>query len=137
MPLRSALNPSTAELSVISKEGTTIISQPDANEIVAWFARQKGAGVVLPDGWFGRPYDNMHELTFLELRPHKLIIELDNQLLLTLTEPGRVTAADGELLLDGFAQCVFDWQEYGSLRPHATVYESGAVRFVSLTIGGA
>jgi hypothetical protein len=59
-----------------------------------------------------------------------VLVGLDNQLLLTFTDLAAVRAESAELLLDGFVQSVFDWQEYGSLAPHATVYRTGAVKIV-------
>ena len=95
-----------------------------------WFSKAKGAGMVLPNGWFGRPYDNQHELTYIEQRPHTLLLELDDQLLLVFTELQSVDSDGAELVLARFAQCVFDWQEYATMAPHATVYRTGEVRFV-------
>jgi hypothetical protein len=95
-----------------------------------WFAKAKGASLVLPDGWFGRPFDNWHELSYLEQRPHKLLLELDDQLLLVCTDLRSAQIVGRDLVLSGFAQCVFDWQEYGHLVPHATIYRTGEIKFV-------
>ncbi len=46
-------------------------------KIEDWFKIYGGGGLVTPEGWFGRPYDNIHQLTYLEFRLSKLIIELD------------------------------------------------------------
>lgn len=95
-----------------------------------WFAIKKGAGLILPDGWFGRPHDNVHSLTYIEIRPHKLLLELDNQLLLIFTDVGSVYLEENELCFKDFSQLVFDWQEYGSMLSHATVYKNGIVKFI-------
>lgn len=31
--------------------------------VLTFFADFNVAGLKLPDGWFGRPYDNLHQLT--------------------------------------------------------------------------
>ena len=65
-------------------------------------------------------YDNLyrlHWLSFIEVRPHKLLVELDHQLWLIFTDVSNVCAANSELILEDFAQGVFDWQAYGSLSP--------------------
>jgi hypothetical protein len=103
--------------------------------ISEWFRAAGGGGLVLPDGWFGRPHDNQHALTYLEARPHKVLLELDDQLLLTFTDLATARLEAAELILEGFVQCVFDWQEHGTLVPHARVYHTGTVRFVP-TPGG-
>ena len=66
-------------------------------QVTAWFDTVGTAGLQLPNGWFGRPYDNRHELTWSQARPHKLLLELDAQLLLVLTDPGEPTTQDRDL----------------------------------------
>src|SRR4051794_13520109 len=89
-----------------------------------WQANGGLARVRTPDGELGRPGDNLYRLTFWEARPHKLLLELDEQLLLIVTEPALVAASTLEVRLS-FAQLTFDWQEYGNLRPHASTWTSG------------
>lgn len=96
-----------------------------------WFKRTGGGGLILPDGWFGRPYDNFHQLTYIKSRPQKVLIELDEKLYLIITKPTSTEEKGNELILAGFIQCVFDWTEYGSNTSHSTTYKSGDVKFVS------
>ena len=98
--------------------------------ILEWFQTANAGGLILPDGWFGQPYDNLHRLTYIETRPHKLLLELDDHLLLVFTNLTNARVEASELILSNFAQCIFDWQEYGSLSPHTTVYKSGTVKLV-------
>ena len=81
-------------------------------------------------GWFGRPYDGIHLLSYLAVLRHKTIVELDEQLLLSFTDLKLLDVSDAELVFKDFGQCVFDWQEYGSLTPHLDVYPSGTVTLV-------
>ena len=96
-----------------------------------WFEEMDGqAHLVLPDGPFGgRPYETIPELTHLLARPRKLLIELDEQLLLVFTEPGRVEVEGRDLVIDDYAQCVFDWQEYVNFTPHGDKFRAGEFRF--------
>lgn len=111
-----------------------MIDESVVETIRNWFERTQGGGVILPDGWFGRPYDNFHQLSYIELRPHKLLLELDNQLFFMFTELSGVKIEPSRLIFFDFAQLVFDWQEYGSFLPHASIYKSGYVEIVpSLT----
>ena len=71
----------------------------------------------------GRPGDNLYRLTFVTQRPHKLLIELDEQVLLILTEP-KVAAPGMQVRLD-FEQMTLDWQGYGDLTPHASIWSKG------------
>jgi hypothetical protein len=72
----------------------------------------------------GRPGDNLYRLTFVAERPHKLLIELDEQILLALTEPTLTAASDVQVRLD-FQQMTLDWQGYGDLTPHASTWSAG------------
>jgi hypothetical protein len=67
-------------------------------------------------------------MTFVEDRPRKLLVELDDQLLLVVTEP-RLHKADEHGVTIHFEQLTFDWQEYANYRPHATTYPSGQLEF--------
>src|SRR6266511_1086840 len=105
-----------------------------------WFADHEFGHLQLPDGWFGKPWDNQHALTFVVSRPERLLIEIDEQLLLVLDGP--VTArtsvdppdsagwAVSAVTLENFAQCVFDRRGYGGDDWHAKVYDHGSVRFL-------
>jgi hypothetical protein len=97
-----------------------------------WFEKEKGGSLKLPDGWFGRPMGNIHELTFIVKRPRKLIIELDEQVYLIFTELESVRIDGPKIIFSEFRQLVFDWQEYAHLTPHMSLYNSGEVQLVSL-----
>ncbi|MFG1811887.1 hypothetical protein [Streptomyces sp. NPDC049040] len=99
--------------------------------VTGWFAANGVAGLRLPRGWFGRPYDNAHRLTWSAARSGKVILELDDQLLLVLTSPGRPQHDAGNLTLP-FAQLTFDWEGYGDRTPHAEHHEAGALSFMKL-----
>ena len=100
-------------------------------------------GLLLPDGWFGeRAMENHHRLTFVAEQPKRLLIELDEQLLLAFSGSVRVerTATDlamaggtPSLVIEGFVQLVFDWLEYGSDTPHADIFRQGRVCLVAPT----
>lgn len=99
--------------------------------IIEWYARVRLASLELPLGWFGRPFDNLHELTWSAARPHKILLEFDRQILLIVTDPEQVDAMDAELLLGGCTQVTLDWQEYGNLKSHVDNHGPGSVRLVA------
>jgi hypothetical protein len=103
--------------------------------ITGWFTRVQTASLELPNGWFGRPYDNFHQLTWTGATEHKLLLELDSQLLLILTDPGDVDLHLAELRITGCAQVVLDWQEYGNMTPHSDNHGPGTVRLVARQTG--
>lgn len=95
--------------------------------ISAWFDEAGTASMELPGGWFGRPYDNLHRLTWSTVRDNKIFLELDTQLHLFLADVEIVEVAERELVLQ-CRQLVFDWREYGSSqRRHAEVHENGGL----------
>jgi hypothetical protein len=98
-----------------------------------WFAKNKVFGLILPEGWFGRPYDNNHRLTLLEERKNKLIVEVDEQLYFLLTKPLECSIVDGNLVISNFQQLTFDRQSYGDMQPYCKVYASGELTFVDLS----
>ena len=96
-----------------------------------WFGEALLASLELPDGWFGGPRRTLHALTNAVEWGDRLILELDNQLVLVITTPTVRVTPENELVADQFAQLVFAWEEYANRRPHAEVYTAGSVRFVA------
>jgi hypothetical protein len=98
------------------------------------------AGLLLPDGWFGgRPMENHHRLTFVVARPKRLLLELDEHLLLSLSgmplverTGSALEGSDGAstLVISGYQQCVLDYVEYANETPHAVVYTEGRICLV-------
>ena len=98
--------------------------------INTWFKREWTCGLVLPDGWFGRPYDNQHCLTEVSDEDCRLHLILDKRLHLTFL--GDVMINDKGLELEvAFDKCLFNWQEYGSTIKHSKIYEHGVVKLLS------
>lgn len=101
------------------------------------------AGLLLPDGWFGgRPMETHHQLTFVAARPKRLLIELDEQMLLSFAgQPiveqttSDLALADGTttLVISGYRHCVLEYLEYGNDTPHVLTYAEGRVCFVAPT----
>jgi hypothetical protein len=75
-------------------------------------------------GELGRPGDNLYQVTFVVARPHKLLIEFDEQVLAVLTEPSLSRASDAEVVID-YEQLTVDRQGYGDMVPHSDTYISG------------
>jgi hypothetical protein len=100
------------------------------SSVEGWFASATTASMELPDGWFGRPYDNMHRLTWATGRPDKLLLELDGQLYLILSSCAITQSSPGLLELQ-CDQAVFDWRTYGSAGElRSKVYPAGGrIRF--------
>jgi hypothetical protein len=100
--------------------------------VLGFFNEVRVADLLLPDKWFGgRPFENNHELTHVTARPKRLIIELDDHLLLSFSGSPIVERVGWELVIRGYSQCVLEYLEYVNETPHAVVYDDGEVRFVA------
>ena len=103
-----------------------------AEKITAWFTETWGGGLVLPDGWFGRPYDNIHRLESVTEKEDGLVVVLDDgQLTLKFEGSPKIEATKSELVFSGFQRLTFDWKEYGSMEPHSDEYGQGEVKIVA------
>lgn len=108
--------------------------QEETLQIVTEFFRVHpyGASLKLPNGWFGRPYDNLHQLTSAKGTDGSVVIILDGQQSLSLEGQlyGEVVSND-ILRLAGFSRAVWDWIEYGpSGKAHHEQFEGGVVEFL-------
>jgi hypothetical protein len=113
-----------------------------AEPITDCFNRDVPVDLYLPDGWYsGRPMDAQHHLTFVLERPARLIVELDQRILLTFTgEELAVRRVVTDVLdsagtpaveIAGFTQLVVDARLHGSRDTEATVYKTGVALFIS------
>src|SRR3954452_17340876 len=90
-----------------------------------------------------RPADgNVHRLSFVTERPKRLLLELDDQLLLAFSGDVKVercvstrVLASGTLGLSftGFSQLVLDRLAYGSDEPHVEAFSTGSVCLIAPT----
>lgn len=96
-----------------------------------FFGTASYAGLILPSGWFGRPHDNLLQLTRSEASDLALVLELDSQLILTFAGEPQVTTTENGLRLSGFTMLAWDWTEFGSTTSHHEEFDSGGVEFVA------
>ncbi|MDF1698654.1 MAG: hypothetical protein P1U56_22570 [Saprospiraceae bacterium] len=87
-------------------------------------------GIELPNGWFGRPYDNIHLLTYIIERDNKIILEVDKQLYLIFTKPIAIEINESTLIISDWEQFTFDRQVYGDMTANCDVYKSGIVKLI-------
>ena len=103
--------------------------------IQKWFKKNIGGSLLLPDGWFGRPYDNIHLLTSIDETSNCLRMTLDDGYVVLAFYGEYVVEADRkELTVSGFSSAVFRWFPYGVAKqdiPHSATYTSGEIVCVS------
>jgi len=93
---------------------------------------KKSFHLKLPDGWFGRPYDNWHKLTEFIQRPNKTILEIDEQLYLIFTGEIKEQDHGDKIVISNFIKLVFDWQGYGDMNPNCKIYREGFVEMINV-----
>ncbi len=98
-----------------------------------WSQKNQQFGLELPNGWFGRPYDNIHGITWTEDRKFKLLVEIDEQLLLifTKTKQFEILEIENTLVFKGYLRCTFDRIAYGDLASKLDTFEAGQVTLFS------
>jgi hypothetical protein len=103
-----------------------------ASTVQHWFEKEWGGSLLLPDGWYGRPYDNQHALTSVDQNGGTLTVVLDGKLTLDFEGLKSVEARAGELVFGSFEKLIFHWESYG---PHTSKgskeYRSGAAKIVA------
>jgi hypothetical protein len=96
-----------------------------------WFNAQFGGSLFLPDGWYGRPYDNQHMLTSIDEDGDDLSITLDNRLMLHFKGLRAVTPTDRELIFGPFRKLCFESDSVGGGSRLTKEYSGGEVKIVT------
>lgn len=96
-----------------------------------WFDKEGGGSLLLPDGWFGRPHDNVHSLTSIDEAKDVLIIVLDQgRITLQFERPKMVRVDNHDLIFSEFDKFCFEWKGIGT-RGGTKNYHEGEVRLVA------
>lgn len=98
-----------------------------AKAVNAFFGEQQVASLRLPSGWFGRPYDNWHQLTEAVAEGGGLLIRLDDSQVLTLEVDS--VSSEGRVLRIRVRGGRWRWTEYGGDAEHDEVLGTGLVEF--------
>lgn len=116
--------------------GSMKLNMPFSEMIEQWFDAEWGGGMVLPDGWFGRPYDNQHFLTSVAENANELTLTLDEILHLRFEGLKSVRVDGHELILGPFEHLRFEWTPYGGGKLTTQDYWEGEVKIVSMEAAG-
>lgn len=95
--------------------------------VSSFFAEHEGASLRLPSGWFGRPHDNLHQLSGVAIDGDHVLVTLDGTQVLTLEVKG-ASADDGVLRVE-IRGGRWDWTEHGGVTEHSEVLGPGNVEF--------
>ena len=100
--------------------------------VQSWFKDEWGGSLLLPDGWYGRPYDNQHALTSIEESGDTLTIVLDRKLTLRFDGLKSVKAQKRELIFGPFEKLRFDWESFGTDGNRGTKeYQTGEAKILT------
>jgi hypothetical protein len=105
-----------------------------AQIVERFFARRGRAGLVLPDGWYGRPFDSLFALTSAVDLPRGLRIEIEGGM--ELICEGNVTVVKTKidkcpaLRIEGFK--LASWNPQDGVADRHVYGDSAAVVFVSV-----
>lgn len=96
-----------------------------------WSKNEMGGSLVLPDGWYGRPYDNQHVVTSVDEAGDRLTVILDHKITLYFLGLKSIQICDRELVFGPFIRMRFEWSAYGESGEHGTKeYDGGEVKLV-------
>ena len=105
------------------------MSAPTQDIIQKWFSDHWGGSLLLPDGWFGRPYDNKHSLTTMSENGDEFTLVLDAKLTLRFEGLKAVEVQGQDLVLGPFDKLTFQWESFGSPAAHGNKeYRSGEAK---------
>lgn len=105
---------------------------PDHMEIAKrWFKHHSGS-LLLPDGWFGRPYDNQHTLSTMQMKDDLFEVLLDDgKGVLSFYGLGSIWVEGKDLVFGRFNRAEFRYLATEGIRGGIVrTYLSGEVRFV-------
>ncbi len=98
-----------------------------------WYQREWTGSLVLPDGWYGRPFDGQHRLTSVNEAPEHLTIVLDNALTLSFSGPTHIESLSNELRFTNFNELIFEANPFSGIAvaTNAKRYSAGEVKIIS------
>ena len=102
-------------------------------KIKEWFDKNKTFGLKTPEGWYGRPYDNHHNLSGLFNSNNRIIIETDELNLFVITQSSElmISIEENDLVINNFKTLVWDLLTYIDLKSEIKIFKDGELRFVS------
>ena len=105
-------------------------AEASRDQVERFFDTHAAASLRLPDGWFGRPYDNGHTLTSTQVDGDALVVVLDEVQVLTIVSP-TVVASEQRLLGLSCGGGSWEWTGYGTADRHRRAFGAGMVELVA------
>lgn len=110
-----------------------MILRSPAKKVEGYFSKHRRASLVLPDGWYGRPFDSLFSLTRAEDTANGLRIEIEGGRQLIFQGDLNVVKTSFDkypaLKLEGFQS--FSWKPHDGISKDREYGNLGPVFFVS------
>lgn len=109
----------------------------------SWFeaAAKSCFGLILPNGWLGRPYDNQHFLNEFRISDSEVYFRFDKVREIKIVKPRKSLVSKDDsgrtnLLISEFEKIEFTWIPYGEegKRPEIQVFHRGELALVGYYI---
>lgn len=114
--------------------GCEMIFGTPADKVKRFFAKHGRAWLVLPDGWYGRPFDSLFALILVEDVPDGMYIELEGGRKLSFQGSVVITGSHYDkypsLEISGFESVL--WVPNSGVSKEHTYKNAGSVVFVSM-----
>jgi hypothetical protein len=81
--------------------------------IQQWFKDEWGGSLMLPDGWYGRPYDSQLSLTSVDETGDTMTLVLQKKLRLHFEGLKAVERRNRDLVIGPFDRLRFEWNSFG------------------------
>jgi len=89
-------------------------------------------GLILPDGWFGRPYDNFLFIDKVIYQKDCFFLILDRKRIkVEILLPDEIIITKNEITINRFKYCKFEWTEYVSGRKNVDLYYNGSLVIIA------
>ena len=92
----------------------------------------ESVGLILPFGWFGRPYDNFLSVKEIVFHDDHIIIYFDNKTIkIDILFAQDISFSKNKLLIGKFKSLQFEWIEYGANKQNVNTFDEGSLAFVA------
>jgi hypothetical protein len=98
---------------------------------------KKGGSLCFWGHWFGRPYDNFHEIISVEFETNTdlLILKFSEMEVLTITNPGNISEFLNRIEIQTADRVHWQWFDYGKEKTMKNLYTIDFVKIGNKIIG--
>lgn len=98
--------------------------------LLSYFRAHPLVGLILPDGWFGRPYDSILEYQSVQAVRGNYLLNFDGGESIEIVGNPVLVLRERSLFVSEFEQVDWRWVSYGSSQENHSQYVEGEVVFM-------